>query len=179
MAMQINTKVALDKDKLDYLLSHVNCGVGIINQDGDFLMTNKYFSDMLGYTLEEMLNQNCIDMALPQYQEENRRIMEEVNLNGEFDGLEKECSTKDHKTIWISMNIIKIDDNQFLIISNDITLEKELEKKVELRTLELKALLSTLELIIKDDTCDKDKYKELITKHTNSIEIVEPELWVK
>ncbi len=175
--MNMITKIALDKEKLDFLLSHVKCGVAIINKNGDFLMSNEYFSEMLGYSLSEMLYQNCINLASVEYQQRNRDIMEEADKTGSYEGLIKECHSKYSGLIWVSMNITKLDSNQFLIVSNDISKEKRLEKKVNEQTLELKSLLMAINSFISEDNFDKVKLKNLISKATADCNYSKAEIW--
>lgn len=175
--MNMITKIALDKEKLDFLISHVKCGVAIINKKGDFLMSNEYFSEMLGYSLPEMLYQNCINLSSSEYQAKNKKVMEEVDKIGFHEGLIKECHSKYSGVIWVNMNIIKIDNDQFLIVSNDISKEKQLEKKVHEQILELKSLLMMINRYILEDDFDKVKFKDLIDKSTSDLNYHKGEIW--
>ncbi len=75
------------------------------------------------------------------------------------------------------MNITKLDSNQFLIVSNDISKEKRLENKVNEQTLELKSLLMAINSFISEDNFDKVKLKNLISKATSDYEYTKAEIW--
>lgn len=175
--MNMLTKITLSPDTLKFLVSHVKCGIAIINKNGDFLMSNEYFSDMLGYSLTEMLYQNCINLSSVEYQQKNKEVMEEADKTGSYEGLIKECHSKYSGLIWVNMNITKLDNNQFLIVSNDISKERRLEQKVNEQTLELKSLLMTINKYMLEDNFDKVKFKNLIDKCTSDYEYTKAEIW--
>ena len=64
-----------------------------------------------------------------------------------------------------------------MVVSNDITLVKELEKRVEERTIDITSILVALEALVKEDEISKDGIMKLVSTHTKGIDIKDTELW--
>lgn len=111
--------------------------VGIVHStlDGHYVMANRQFCDMLGYTREEILEMRTRDITHPDDREKDSKLREQLLANriGSYSG-EKRYRRKDGSVFWVNRTIsIARDSNgapQYLIrIIEDITRRKEQEER--------------------------------------------------
>ena len=50
-------------EQIDAIIKFANSGVGTIDFEGNFLSVNGYYTKLFGYSTEEMIGKNCIEMS--------------------------------------------------------------------------------------------------------------------
>lgn len=127
----------IEEDKLvNLILDSITAAIYIF-QDGKFIFVNKTMERSLGYTKEELLSLNYLDLVKPDYRSELERMTRQA-LSGDISGLpqthEFKVIGKDGRERWVKNlpTIIKYRGRP-AILGNvvDITERKEREDRIE------------------------------------------------
>jgi PAS domain S-box-containing protein len=114
-------------------------GVGKMQADvesGKFIRVNAKFCEMIGYTVEELLQMRSWDLVHP---DDRSRWIESIRSmsRGEMEdfAMEKRCLRKDGQTIWLAVNARIVRDVQrntsrFTAVVQDITEKKRAETRL-------------------------------------------------
>ncbi len=115
-------------------------------QDNRFRLVNPQLSEMLGYTEEELLKTNPMDLVL----QEDKAMLEEKMRKVKEDQMQESAQfrvrTKDGKTKWIMVRLVPVQfEGRFAYLGNfmDITEQKRLEAELFNTKTELEHILST------------------------------------
>lgn len=155
---QRNQEASLRKnyDKMMSILRTAPSGI-IVVKDRRLLEVNDKFCEMLGYSREELINQNTKDGFLDQstYEEVGRKLYVEL-ANKEFSSFETKLMRKNHEIIDVIINATPLDLSNpaegYVVTISDITDRKRAEQSL----LQEKNLLKTLINNIPDAIYVKD-----------------------
>lgn len=117
------------------VISKINDFVILITSDGKIIETNLYLEDVLGYTKDDLLNEN-FNLLLVKYEEKiNFTLIENYT---QLNDLELFFIKKDKKLIPVKISVFEIKDKFddficYLIIGKDITEQKLIEKEISER----------------------------------------------
>jgi len=142
------TKLTAEKDKAELQLHeqhnqfeavflHTNNGIAIVDLDGKFLRINKAFCELLGYTLEDLLDLNLYylihpgDLATLQL-----HIQQLIDKKLQIFQTEQQCFKKNGETAWMmsTYSLIRNSEDKphhFLMQAQDITLQKKAEERLK------------------------------------------------
>jgi PAS domain S-box-containing protein len=126
---------------------HASIGMDMVDLDGRFLQVNSALCELTGYPEEEMLARTFEDITLPEDQEEDLALVNQL-LAGEIPSfqLEKRYVRKDGQIIWGRVNSTLVRDQNglplhFISMIEDITDRKAVEAERSLLQAELEAEL--------------------------------------
>ena len=122
------------EEKLRAIFDIANIGVSITDNNGKYVIFNKWWCDYLGYSEEEMMNKSNIDITHPEDITLSRNYFARV-LSGEIDKyrFEKRFVRKDGTVVWSDLSVSAVKDkdgNVALMVGmiNDITEKKQMER---------------------------------------------------
>lgn len=98
-------KIKLNHSKLQTILNEADSGIGVIDLDGNFLEVNHAYCKLLGYSKEELLNINCLDISSKDTKEKAKQIIEEAKQKGRISKARKECISKQGELIHIELSL--------------------------------------------------------------------------
>ena len=118
------------------ILNQNSIGIGYIAMDGEILFVNDYVLNLLGYTLDEFLGKNVLDITHEEDRDKTFVKKDITKINSEVN-VEKRYLHKDGSSIWVhlSMSVSKGKDGkpQYIIgFVKDIRLRKNNEKRLKL-----------------------------------------------
>ncbi|MCE5335839.1 MAG: PAS domain S-box protein [Desulfobacteraceae bacterium] len=122
------------EERFRAIFEHAGVGVCMTATDtGRFLVVNRKFCEIVGYTNEEMLGKTLFDLTHPEDLEACRASMHEMFLTGRGYGLEKRYIHKDGSTVWIFLSAAAIHGfgnalPRSVGIIHDITDRKKIEE---------------------------------------------------
>lgn len=130
--------------------------VCIIDKKGRIIDVSDTFTDLLGYSREEIIGKKANGLDLENYEEKRKKIDENA-WNGEIKQFEKGIVTKSGKVGYIEVILKKgkyFGEDVLISNSRNITKRKELEEEVLKKTKEYENLLknSPISIIV----CDED-----------------------
>lgn len=166
------------KERFRNLMENVPAGISLTTPEGRILEINSTMLDIYGYeSKDEMLKLAAHDLY---YDPADREKIFAILEKGSVKDLEQRRRRKDGTPFWISFNSVpqKNDDGSLVFINavQDITerkcAEEELEKKVEERTNEIRAL--SLEYKKLFDAIEQSGESVLITDRDSKIQYVNP-----
>lgn len=132
--------------KLKAFNDTVPAGILIINlDDGQVVFSNRFFSEVLGGSGEQLLGKNWEDFFVDP--EERQEIMVEFAMNDVARDFELRLRGPEGKIIWglASLSIIPLDDEDMLLFAfTDVTRLKEIELKLEQSGAQQKAFNNTV-----------------------------------
>lgn len=134
----------------NYMFKYANDGILLSDVDGNIVEANEKATSIYGYSKEELLNKQIIDLRTPETKMVYYTAFDEVNNKGGV-VLEAEHLRKDGKVINIenSVRLIDIDGVKYYqSIIRDITERKESERKIIESESELRALFSSMKDVI-------------------------------
>ena len=120
------------EEKFRRVFSESPLGMSFIGRDGIIEDTNKAFSDMLGYSHEELVQTNVYDITHPDDIEISRTLSQARAGGQRTKNVEKRYITKDGKTIWTNVTPLLMkekDGNSYRVLSivEDISERKQIE----------------------------------------------------
>ena len=112
-------------------------GIALTDLAGRYLVTNRAYQTMLGYSDEELRQRSCSDLTLEEFFEANDRFFTE-HIEGErqYFQIEKQYRRKDGSAIWVRDTVSLIPDShgkpRFVIaLIEDITERKRAEEALK------------------------------------------------
>jgi len=118
--------------------SHAAVGMVLTSLDGHYLMVNRAFANMLGYTPEEMTGMKIIDTVYPGEEHEQIEQARHKILRGEITQFSRERRffRKDKSVVWTNHTISPARDESgrplyFIRVIEDITERKALERRYQ------------------------------------------------
>ncbi len=125
------------KEELQAVFDMAANGISILDHNGMFLYANKFFQDMMGYTMEELYTESCISLSSPEYATASETAVAKAIRYGSIQNFRKVCITKSGKHLNASMSLsyLKSRDEIVMItsdITQDIKYQDELKRQVEI-----------------------------------------------
>ncbi|APW65423.1 hypothetical protein LPB137_05955 [Poseidonibacter parvus] len=129
-------KILEQKKEFETIFKTIKDGIAIIDLDTKFVNCNQAFIDLLGYSLEELLQKNCFDLTIDEDKENYKEAINNAINNISVDNMEKSCITKKDKHITVHVSIALLPDKKHLILSlRDISNIKLLEEQSKLASM--------------------------------------------
>lgn len=131
------------KEELQAVFDLAANGISILDRDGMFLYANKFFQNMMEYTMEELYSESCISLSSPEYAAPSQTAVQKAIQYGSFEKFKKVCVTKSGIHINASMSLAYLESrDEIIMITSDITedieyqdkLKRQVELEVEKRT---------------------------------------------
>ena len=142
-----NTENALkkSKEKFKSYIDNAPDGIFVANENGDYIEVNKAACETTGYSDEELLSMNLIDLILPETHGKAIEAFETVVKKGYAD-VTSEFVKKDGNKRWWRVTATKLSDTCHLGFTKDITESKLMEEEL----IESKLFLNSIIESIKD-----------------------------
>jgi PAS domain S-box-containing protein len=117
-------------------------GIAILDLESNFIDFNDAYLEMTGYAKEELLSRSCINMSIPKDISRAEAAIAEVLEQGYVKNFEKSCFHKDGSIFSINMSMVKMpDDERILISTKDVTEEKQNRERIDTLLHEQESLL--------------------------------------
>jgi PAS domain S-box-containing protein/putative nucleotidyltransferase with HDIG domain len=154
-------KLKENEERFRKILETTNIGISILDKDGNYLYLNKKRAEMLGYSVEEIINKNFKDFVHPEDLNKDKELYEKL-VKGEIDNynIDLKFIKKDGDISFEKVYVSRVDDENgnFLYTVNivvDIT--KEVKYEFDLKEKEdiLKGIFDQLSVGV--NIVDKDK----------------------
>jgi PAS domain S-box-containing protein len=119
----------LKQIKLNSIIEEADSGIGTISFSGKFKSVNHIYSELLGYSKEELTNLNCIDLTLQADKELAKRVFNQALKEGKISKIKKRCVTKSGEIINLEMSLKALPSGgEFIIVVNSLEDKIQLEK---------------------------------------------------
>ncbi len=118
------------------IFENADIGIGVVDEEGNFVTTNVKFQEMLGYNAEELSSFTFSHLTHPDDQEENLRLFRDViNEKRSFYKMEKRFITKNGDVLWAGVTVspLKSADGTLSYtvgFIEDIGYRREMEEKL-------------------------------------------------
>jgi PAS domain S-box-containing protein len=131
------------KEELQAVFDLTANGISILDRNGMFLYANKFFQNMMEYTMEELYKESCISLSSPEYAKPSQTAVQKAIQYGSIEKFKKVCITKSGIHLNASMSLSYLESrDEILMITSDITediqyqdkLKKQIETEVARRT---------------------------------------------
>lgn len=125
------------KEELQAVFDLAANGISILDYNGMFVYANKFFQNMMEYSMEELLKESCISLSAPEYAQASQIAVKQAIKEGSIQNFRKVCITKSglHLNASMSLSYLK-SRNEILMITSDITqdieYQEELKRQVEM-----------------------------------------------
>ena len=125
------------KEELQAVFDLAANGISILDHNGMFLYANKFFQDMMEYSIEELYSESCISLSAPEYSKASETAVQKAMKYGSIQNFRKVCITKSglHLNASMSLSYLK-SRNEIVMITSDITqdikYQEELKCQVEM-----------------------------------------------
>jgi len=117
----------LEKAKVlfESIFETVKDGIAILNLDYESLLVNESYSNMIGYSKDELYGKECRGFTHEKDIKESAFILDLLNEKGFYGGYEKQYISKNGKTIDVRIDLIlMLDKKSILMVVKNITREK-------------------------------------------------------
>ena len=127
-------------------------GIALLNKDGRVVEANPALQQMLGYSLTELVNQMFTVFILPDDASHCKALFREL-VQGKQNSyqVEKKYVCKDGQAVWGRLNVSlirgdKVEDHLAVCMIEDISTQKQAEKKIRTYQEQLRSVASELSL---------------------------------
>lgn len=104
-------------------------GIFTMDENNRYIEVNKNASALTGYSEEELLEMNVIDLIAPECRNMAYESFEELKNTG-FTSVEMLLIRKDGKVKWIRRDATKLSDTRYLVFTSDIEEKKKAESSL-------------------------------------------------
>lgn len=148
-------KLLKNEMKFKTFIDQAPIGFSIIDtSSGNILEVNKKYCSIFGYTAEEIKKMGIISLTHPDDLESSLNYIEKLH-KGEITeySIEKRCSTKNGKNIWVYLTVSQLVENNgnpttHIAFLKDITKRKESEELIKKNQEKYKSLIDTIDGIV-------------------------------
>ena len=134
--VMITKEIQRQKDKFESIFKSSKDGIAITDLKSRFLECNDAFTQMMGYTKEELLKKNCTQISDPKDKHRSKEALKEVIKKGFIENFEKTCLLKEDKKVEVNMTIsLMPDKKRLLFVTKDITSLKLFERQSKLASM--------------------------------------------
>jgi PAS domain S-box-containing protein len=120
------------KNELESIFNTALEGIAVLDLDTRYVYFNKKYTQMLGYSEEELKTKRCMDLTAPEFKEESQQIYKKVKKDGFYENFERKCITKNGEIkVFNSSIALMPNKKQYLMTTMDFTDMKEKEKKID------------------------------------------------
>ncbi|MEA3289325.1 MAG: PAS domain S-box protein [Campylobacterota bacterium] len=117
-------------NKLNTVINEADSGIGIMDINGNFLEVNDNYSTLLGYTKDELLKLNCVDLTADEQKELAKEYLQKALKDGKLSKVHKICNKKDGSAIHLEFSLKLLPQkNAFIVVINSM------EDKIQLKKL--------------------------------------------
>ena len=149
-----HTQTALQQsmDRFHDLFHHCGMGVSkVCSETGQLLQVNQRYCELLGYSEDELLHTNVLDLSGPEYAPETRRLLSALR-QGQISNFiqSKQMRRRDGQVIWVEVAASPLLDGQqellgqHISVVQDVSERRQLQAALEQREVRLTAMLQAL-----------------------------------
>ena len=123
----------LEKQKKTFqaLYDHSKDGIALLDMQSNFVDVNPAYSEMTGFTKEELLQKSCLELTIAEDVEKSRTAMQEVLEVGFIQNFQKRCKINDDKILTVNMSMTHLQNPEQVLISvRDVTRQEETKAKL-------------------------------------------------
>ncbi|NMG34090.1 PAS domain S-box protein [Azoarcus sp. TTM-91] len=134
------------EERFSAIVNQATVGVVQVDLQRRITFSNRCYSDLLGYTQDELVGVPLLDLVHPQDRERSAGLMEKLASNGESFQVETRCLRKDGSIIWLhnSMNSLADADGRpmsYLAVCSDVSERKHAEDALRDSTEKLRLIV--------------------------------------
>jgi len=116
-------------DKLQTIIEEAESGIAIIDLKGKFLEVNYGYSNLLGYTKDELLKLSCMELTKHDDENASENILKQARKNGRVSKSQKICIKKDGSEIYVKLSLSLLPSKEeFVAVINSLEETKRLEE---------------------------------------------------
>jgi two-component system cell cycle sensor histidine kinase/response regulator CckA len=123
--------LAASEKRLRGILNNAAAGIALVNADGRYMQCNSVWSEMIGYSLEELVDMSYMQVTHPD-DVETSKMNHDALVRGQSEsyGLEKRYVRKDGEVFWADISVSSIRDHHgdlegTVVVILDITERKK------------------------------------------------------
>ncbi|MEO1259916.1 MAG: response regulator [Bacteroidota bacterium] len=120
------------EEKYRGIIENMELGLLEVDLEHNILRPYKYFCEMLGYTAEELIGKNALELLVVEEYHDKMKTQDEIRLHGVSSVYEVQLKKKDGSLMWALISGAPINDNKGNIVGSigvhyDLTDRKRLE----------------------------------------------------
>ncbi len=116
------------------IFNTVKNGIAIIDLNSNFLLVNSAYEKITGFSKEEFYKTSSLELTTTRSKDRSKNILKIVQSKGFFYGYEKQHIIKNDKKIDVVIDFALMPDKKsILMVTKDITIEKQLRKEQKRR----------------------------------------------
>ncbi|MGC9516705.1 MAG: PAS domain S-box protein [Methanomicrobiales archaeon] len=178
--LPLKNEIVITEEKFLHLVEIANEGILTLDEDFNIIFVNKKMADMIGYSVNEMLNHPFNEFMFEE--EFNDHITRKnCRIEGNSEQYERKFKHKDGHPVWTIVSaapLIDEDSNFYgsLTIITDVTPQKKAEEKIKNQSLKLERKLNKLnclyslsEILSHPDNSLDEIYKAIVRLVPNSM----------
>lgn len=120
------------KEELQAVFDLAANGISILDRNGMFLYANKFFQNMMEYTMEELTRESCISLSSPEYAQPSKTAVQKAIEYGSIEKFQKVCITKSGIPLNASMSLAYLASrDEIIMITSDITEDIKYQDKLK------------------------------------------------
>ena len=153
-------ELRLSEQRFRNIFDHTAVGMAHVSTDGQFLMVNRRFAQLVGFSPRELERMNVWQISLPEDLKREMALGKQI-LDGEREDymMEKRYRRKDGNVFWAQLTVSAIRDDkgavEYLVGAiEDIGERKQLELQLKRRTMLYRTLSETNRLIARAQSVD-------------------------
>lgn len=126
-AEQQEKLILTQKKEYESIFNYSQDPIGIIDMDSRFITLNDAYIHMLGFSKEELIGKQCIELSIPEDIPRVIPMFQELKERGFIQNFEKSCYKKNGEIIDVSLSLVVLPDNERILINaKDLTVKKKL-----------------------------------------------------
>ncbi|PLX99598.1 MAG: hypothetical protein C0623_08850 [Desulfuromonas sp.] len=126
----------LSEERFRRIFNELSIGMALCDDSGKFLKINQSFTDIIGYSSQEMTQLTFADLTSPEFHEEEARLFKDLaeGVTSSYK-IEKQCIHRDGHLFWASVNATKLigtEESTPLYIGSIEKIDKEKQLEIAL-----------------------------------------------
>ncbi len=121
-----------EKNTLETMFETNIDGVAMLDLKSNFIKFNSAYLSMTGFTYDELLSKNCLELTLEKDYDKAKAAVSEVIEKGIVKNFEKNCIIKGGGTIYVNLSMALMPDRETILISaKDISQIKNKDRQIK------------------------------------------------
>jgi len=127
--IKLKEELQLNNKKLHTVIDEADSGIGVMDLEGNFLEVNQVYSDLLGYSRDELLQLSCVKLTKQEDRKLSKSILSTAKREGKISKIKKTCIKKDGSEVYLELSLTLLPSKEaFAAVVNSLEETKKLEE---------------------------------------------------
>jgi two-component system NtrC family sensor kinase len=129
---ELKKQLERDKNFIDQLIESANAMIGVVDEQGKFIVFNRRFEEVTGFTKEEAIGQNPLSLYVPE--ESQKVVLDKVRDGSPVNHIEIPILSKNGESLVVTWSGARVKlpsgEEGIVIVGQDVTAQRRIQEEL-------------------------------------------------